>query len=125
MYSYSGQEWIHYVWYMKLNGETIASYVEVAYGPDGVPAIEARELAERRIPVDAEFSEMYIAPATPQGPTAPTIARYLSPSLGDHYSGALPPEILVTLHDAWDDDTNGVEQVTAISIMVRTVTQRG
>ena len=124
-YAYAGQGWTYTVWYRSLNGDEIASYVEVSYGPDGVANVQAMELAESLLPDDAEYTEMFVAPATPHGPTALVMTRYVSDALGVRSAGAVPPEILVTLHKTWDDGDGSDDRVTAVSIMARTVTQRG
>jgi hypothetical protein len=123
-YAYPGQGWTTYVWYMSFNDVEVAAYVEVDYGPDGVTMVQARELVSNYLPADAEFSELFVAPATPGGPTALTMTRYLSPSLASRYDGIIPAEILVTLHESWPD-SGEPERATAISLMVRMVTQQG
>src|SRR5215213_2946928 len=103
-YAYAGQGWTTYVWYVSFNELEVAAYVEVAYDSEGVSPVQARDLAQGYLPADAEFSELFIAPATPQGPTALAMTRYLSPSLAATHGNIIPAEILVTLHETWDTD---------------------
>ncbi len=124
-YAYAGQGWTTYVWYVSFNGKDVAAYVEVAYGPEGVPPVQAHDLAQGYLPADAEFSELFIAPATPQGPTALAMTRYLSPSLAATHGNIIPAEILVTLHETWNADPSQPERITAISLMTRLATQQG
>ena len=124
-YAYAGQGWTTYVWYMSFNELEVAAYVEVVYGSNGVSPVQARDLAQSYLPADAEFSELFIAPATPQGPTALTMTRYLSPSLAATYGNIIPAEILVTLHETWDTDPSQPERIPAFSLMARMVTQQG
>jgi hypothetical protein len=124
MYAYPGQGWTTYVWYMAFNGLEVAAYVEVDFGPEGVPMVDARDLVTNYLPADAEFSELFVAPPTPGGPTALSMTRYLSPSLAAAYDNIIPAEILVTLHESWP--ANGEpERATAVSLIARMVTQQG
>lgn len=124
-YAYAAQGWTTYVWYMSFNDQEVAAYVEVAYGPEGVSPVQAHDTAMAYLPADAEFSELFVAPATPRGPTALTMTRYLSPSLAAAYGEIIPAEILVTLHESWHAEASQEDRITAISLMARMVTQQG
>ena len=124
-YAYAAQGWPTYVWYMSFNDQEVADYVEVAYGPEGISPVQARDTAKAYLPADAAFSELFIAPATPRGPTALAMTRYLSPSLAAIHGEIIPAEILVTLHESWRAEASQEDRITAISLMARMVTQQG
>ena len=67
---------------------------------------------------------MIISVAISDGATALQTYRYVSPSLNAAYDGLLASEVLVIFYERWDEpDFEFGRRVTAISMMVRTITQ--
>lgn len=110
--------------YVTLFGDQqLVYYVEVNnLPPGGSELVNIIEEVEYLIPSDAELTEAYIAPPTPNGPTALHTFRYVSASLGEVHGGAVPSEILMTFHEQWGEVTD-LALVTAVSIMCRQPTQ--
>lgn len=123
MYSYYSQRGTYHVAYQDTNGIEIAVYLEITL-PGGMGQRDSREFAARYLPEDARRTEVFTAPPSPDGATAVQSYRYVSPAMADVYEGLLPEEMLVTFYERWDDPEYefGI-RVTAISMMVRTITQ--
>lgn len=85
------------VWYREVNGDAYAASIEIDFIGDTLDASEARQHAERFMPTDAEFTELYVAPATPNGPIAIEMMRFVSESLSTFNSGVFAPEIVVMI----------------------------
>lgn len=94
-YAYGAEEGMTYVSYRDVNGVQIAVYVEFVWFGDGVTEQVAAETIEDLLPADAELTEIYLAPSTPDGPIALAANRYASESLGTAQAGVLASEILV------------------------------
>jgi hypothetical protein len=123
LYSYYSQRGTYHVGYQDTNGQQIAVYLEINL-PGGLSEREAQAMATAYLPADAERTEVYTAPPSPDGVTALQTYRYVSPSLGAAYDGILAGEILVIFYERWDEpDFEFGRRVTAISMMVRTITQ--
>jgi hypothetical protein len=123
MYSYYSQRGTYHVGYQDTNGQQIAVYLEINL-PGGLSEREAQALATGYLPADAERTETYTAPPSPDGATALQTYRYVSPSLNAAYDGLLASEVLVIFYERWDEpDFEFGRRVTAISMMVRTITQ--
>lgn len=123
-YAYGTQLGMFSVWYMEANGDAYAAYIEINFASDNLDSSEARKHAERMMPTDARFTELYVAPATPNGPLAIEMTRYVSESLGKIHSGVFAPEIVVMIQQPWDDSNQGTP-ASSVSIMARMVTQAG
>ncbi len=123
MYSYYSQRGTYHVAYQDTNGVEIAVYLEINL-PGGMSQRESRAFAAGYLPEDAERTEVFTAPPSPDGSTAVQSYRYVSPALGTAYDGLVAEEVLVTFYERWDDPEYefGI-RVTAISMMVRTITQ--
>jgi hypothetical protein len=123
MYSYFSQRGTYHVAYQDTNGQEIAVYLEINL-PGGMSEREARALAGSYLPADAEQTEVYTAPPSPDGATALQMYRYQSPALDAAYGGILAGEVLVIFYERWDDpDFEFGRRVTAVSLIVRTITQ--
>ncbi len=122
MFLYGAEDAMTYVSYRELNGEQIAVFVELAWLGDGVSQQVSTQTIERLLPADAILTELYIAPATPDGPIALSIYRYTSESLADAYDDTLAAEILVIEQHAWNDAA-GSSTITSFSLMIRERTQ--
>ncbi|MDQ3657788.1 MAG: hypothetical protein M3457_22275 [Chloroflexota bacterium] len=123
MYTYYSQRGNYHVAYQDVNGRDIAVYLEVDL-PGGMSEREARVMTAGYLPVDAQLTDVYTAPPTPDGAIALTTYRYVSASLDAAYGGILPGEILVIVQERWGDpDFEFGTRVIGVSMMVRTITQ--
>jgi hypothetical protein len=121
-YAYGSEEAMTYVSYRDINGEEVAVYVEFNWFGDGVTEAVARDTVESLLPADAVLTEIYVAPATPDGPIAFVANRYTSDALARAYANILAPEILVIQQEAWNDAA-GSSAVMSFSLMLRERTQ--
>lgn len=123
MYSYYSQRGTYHVGYQETNGRQIAVYLEINL-PGGMSEREAQAMTTGYLPGDAQVTEVYTAPPSPDGQTALQMYRYESPSLDAAYENILAGEILVVFYERWDEpEFEFGRRVTAISMTVRTITQ--
>lgn len=123
MYTYYSQRGNYHVAYQDTNSRELAIYLEIAL-PGGMSEREAQALAVGYLPADVRQTDVYTAPPTPDGATALQIYRYESAALDEVYDRILAGEILVVDHERWDDpELEFGRRVTAISMIVRTITQ--
>lgn len=121
-YAYPSKDGTLFVSYRDLNGDAIAVYVEFAWSGAGATEQAAQAIGKRLLPVDAQLTELYIAPPTTAGPIALVTHRYESEALGTH--PALPPDILVVYQERWGDSASpNSTRVEAVSFMIREGTQ--
>ena len=67
VYQYPAEEGTAYVAFQNVNEEEIAVYVEFAWRGDGATEQAARSLVESFLPTDAELTQLFVAPPTPDG----------------------------------------------------------
>jgi hypothetical protein len=121
-YAYGSQAAMTYVSYREYNGEQLAVYVEYTWFGDGATQGVASATIEGLLPSDAALTELYVAPATPEGPITLLVYRYISEALGEAHHGVLAPEILVIQQEVWNDAA-GSAAVSSFSLMIRERTQ--
>lgn len=122
MFAYGTQAGMAYVSYREINGVQIAVAAEFAWGGGGVSEADAGKLIAKFLPADAKLTELYIAPATPDGPIALSVLRYTSEDLGHAYNGVLAPEVIAIENQTWNAAANATA-VTRVSLALRERTQ--
>lgn len=125
-YAYGTQLGTIFVWYHDLGDDSFVTYIEIDVASETLSSDEARNRAERLLPTDSQFTELYVAPATPNGPVAIEMMRFVSPSLGEVHDRAFPSEIVVMIHQLWADASSDQGPTASrISIMTRLATIGG
>jgi hypothetical protein len=121
-YAYGSEAAMTYVSFREINGEEIAVYVELTWFGDGVTGEVASTTIERLLPSDAVLTELYVAPATPEGPITLVAHRYTSEALGEAHAGVLAKEILAIQQEVWNEAA-GSSAVRSFSLTIRERTQ--
>lgn len=124
MYAVAAAEGSAYVAFQTINGQEIATFVEIAWEGDGAPEFETRKLVRSLIPHDARLTELYTAPPTPSGPSALVIYRYASEGMAAAYDGVFPAEIAIIAQQTWLDPTQPDNVlIRRVSVTLRERTQ--
>jgi hypothetical protein len=81
LYEYGTQMGMLYVSFRAINDDFYASYIEFAFGGNGLTYDRVEPIVREMMPGDARATGSYLAPATPAGPTAIASWSYVSEEL--------------------------------------------